>query len=292
MSLSVPNDQIEENSLPVEGEDEDDKLLNSVDEIESLCMNCGEDGVTRLMMHKIPYFRELIIASFRCEACGEYNNEVTFGGEIQLQGCVFELNLTCAADLDRQVIKSDSASLKIPSLDFEIPPLTQKGEISTLEGFLHTAAKNLSLYQEERLRQTPEIGVKVGEIINQLERMATGQASVFPFKVIVDDPSGNSFIQNPNAPAKDPHLRTGFYYRSPEQDVSLGLQPSKGLYKDDKDSNFKALITGPAFGDVKTGPPPVDEYRSKVDETDTAVTLGRSEVIIMMTIIIHIVLVI
>lgn len=32
-----------------------------VDIMRSLCMRCGEDGETRLMLHKIPYFRELII---------------------------------------------------------------------------------------------------------------------------------------------------------------------------------------------------------------------------------------
>lgn len=48
-------------------------------------MSCMENGVTRMMIHKIPYFRELIIASFECPHCGERNNEVTFGGEIQIQ---------------------------------------------------------------------------------------------------------------------------------------------------------------------------------------------------------------
>ena len=47
-------------------------------------MACGEIGVTRIMIHKIPYFRELIIASFNCDHCGESNNDVTFGGEIQV----------------------------------------------------------------------------------------------------------------------------------------------------------------------------------------------------------------
>lgn len=55
--------------------------------------------------------------------------------------------MTRAEDMDRQVIKSDSATVRIPELDFEIPPKTQKGEISTIEGFLSNAAKALSLFQ-------------------------------------------------------------------------------------------------------------------------------------------------
>jgi hypothetical protein len=49
-----------------------------------LGMNCGEEGMTRLIIQKVPYFRELVIASFYCDHCGESNNDVTFGGEIQV----------------------------------------------------------------------------------------------------------------------------------------------------------------------------------------------------------------
>jgi C4-type Zn-finger protein len=96
--------------------------------------------------------------------------------------------LTCIneADLNRQLIKSDSASVLFPSLDFEIPPKTQKGEISTIEGFISTglssllhlssqtqshlfflssAARNLSLYQRERMEHDPAVGAKVAQII-------------------------------------------------------------------------------------------------------------------------------
>lgn len=38
-----------------------------------------------MMIQKVPYFRELVIASFYCDHCGESNNDVTFGGEIQVK---------------------------------------------------------------------------------------------------------------------------------------------------------------------------------------------------------------
>ncbi len=50
-------------------------------------------------------------------------------------------------DLNRQLIKSDSCSVAIPELEFEIPATTQKGEITTIEGLIRQAANNLAMYQ-------------------------------------------------------------------------------------------------------------------------------------------------
>ena len=53
---------------------------------------------------------------------------------LQVQGCIFEFKCTDSRDLNRQIIKSDSCSVLIPEIEFEIPANTQKGEISTIEG--------------------------------------------------------------------------------------------------------------------------------------------------------------
>jgi len=46
------------------------------DEIESLCMDCREQGKTRFMYTKIPMFKEIILSSFYCDHCGNKNTEV------------------------------------------------------------------------------------------------------------------------------------------------------------------------------------------------------------------------
>ena len=46
------------------------------------------------------------------------------------------------------------------------------------------------------------------------------------FTLVVDDISGNSFIENPHAPEKDPLMKVEYYTRQPEQDAKLGLQPA------------------------------------------------------------------
>ena len=71
---------------------EDD--VPEVTTMESLCMNCHEDGTTKLLLTMIPYFREVILMSFECDHCGMKNSEVQFGGKVQEQGAKIELELT------------------------------------------------------------------------------------------------------------------------------------------------------------------------------------------------------
>lgn len=41
---------------------------------------------------------------------------------------------------------------------------------------------------------------------------------------ILDDPSGNSFVENPHAPQRDEALVVTHYRRSPQQSAMLGLE--------------------------------------------------------------------
>lgn len=91
------------NDQPIADQDEE----RALQEIESLCMSCGEQvrvvlfyyilsmyahcsalqGVTRMMLTSIPYFKEVIVSSFRCEHCGNTNNEVQSAGAIRGMLC-------------------------------------------------------------------------------------------------------------------------------------------------------------------------------------------------------------
>lgn len=159
-----------------------------------------------------------------------------------MQGCLYEFKCTHSRDLDRQIIKSDSCSVAFKEIEFEIPPGTQKGEITTIEGMLRQASANLLLYQVQRMEQMPEVGAKVAEVIAVLNKMADGDAAIFPFTMVINDPAGNSFLENPSAPAKDPNIRLSTYTRTQEQDESLGLRHETAQYRDADDTNYAALL--------------------------------------------------
>ncbi|GMF11274.1 unnamed protein product [Phytophthora lilii] len=192
---------------------EDD--VPEVTTMESLCMNCHEDGTTKLLLTMIPYFREVILMSFECEHCGFKNSEVQFGGKVQEQGAKIELNVT--------ENEADAGVIYFPELDFEIPRETQRGSINTIEGVLQKAIEDLRENQEHRREIDPETTEKIDEFIAKLALMSAG--ITLPFKIVLDDPSGNSHIENPHAPAADPKMKVTNYYRSEQQDLDCGLQP-------------------------------------------------------------------
>lgn len=200
------------------------------------CVSCKTNsGRTVMLPTKVPLFRELIIMSFLCDNCNFKNSEINFGGEIQEKGERIALKVTTADDLNRQIIKSDSCSIQIPQLQLEIPPLTQRGTMSTIEGMLKRAAENLQALQPERLRLGDIDNFhRCKKVIDTLLVYSGDKQdpddeiiASFPFDIILDDVAGNSFIENPHAPAVDPNLRSNKYFRSPKQDMSLGLQPSE-----------------------------------------------------------------
>ncbi|XP_050228426.1 uncharacterized protein LOC126677705 [Mercurialis annua] len=192
-------------------------------EIESLCMRCGENGMTRLLLTIIPNFRKILLSAFDCPHCGERNNEVQFAGEIQPRGCYYCLEVPSGdkKTFDRQVVKSESATIKIPELNFEIPPEAQRGSLSTVEGILVRAADELQALQPERKKVDPKTAEAIDQFLFKLRSCAAGETS---FTFILDDPAGNSFIENPFAPSPDPLLSIKLYDRSPEQQEALGYQ--------------------------------------------------------------------
>ena len=88
-------------------------------------------GNTKLLLTKIPHYKEVILMSFNCEQCGYQNNEIQSGGQVQELGVKYKVKLQTSEDMSRQLVKSDYATLIVPEIDLEIPPSSQKGSKSS-----------------------------------------------------------------------------------------------------------------------------------------------------------------
>lgn len=95
--------------------------------------------------------------------------------------------------------------------------------MTELQGVLQKAIDDLRADQEQRREINPEVTEQIDEFLAKLVMMAAG--ITLPFTIVVDDPSGNSHIENPSAPDADPKLSVQHYYRSEAQDLECGLQP-------------------------------------------------------------------
>ena len=196
---------------------------NSVTEIESLCMNCEKKGTTRLLLTKIPFFKDIILMSFSCPHCGYKNTEIEQNEELPPKGIHFDLNVQTEKDMNRRVIKSNYATIKIPICGLEIPTTTQKGKLSTVEGFILNARDNFKDSFENGYynEMGKEFIDKIKDLIEKLGNVLDGKN--FPFEFILDDPSGNSFIENPFAPQTDPNIKVTYFERTKEMIEQMGF---------------------------------------------------------------------
>ena len=186
------------------------------------CYSCGEDGEMKICTFEIPFFKEIVIMSFSCDKCGYKNNDVKTGGTISEKAKRITLKVLTAADLNRDVFKSDTTVVQIPELEFEMSPGTLGSLYTTVEGMLGKVLDNINennpFFGDSA---DPVHASKMSEFLKKLERCKNGET--LPFTLILDDPLDNCFILNPHYPDPDPEVLLEEYERTEHQKEELGM---------------------------------------------------------------------
>lgn len=203
----------------------------SATEIESLCMQCHQNGQTKLMLTKIPHFKSIIIMSFECPHCGFKNNEIQSGEAIQEKGHLYQLVCKTQRDLDRQVVRNSTASVSFPEWEFAAPP-SKTSTLTTVEGLISHFIEDLASDQEERREKVPGVYQAIEGLLEKLRGALNNQHE---FTIVVDDPSGNSYMENLCAPSPDPQLTVRHYPRTHDQMVQLGMVSQDNVQDSVKD---------------------------------------------------------
>ncbi|VDD90159.1 unnamed protein product [Enterobius vermicularis] len=189
-------------------------------EVESVCPDCHENGITKLICVRIPYYRQVIVMSFSCEHCGCRNNELQSAEAVQEYGTEIVLSVKEPVDLNRQLVKSEYAEIDIPELELVIPCLSQPGEITTVEGVLQRTKNGLLQDQERRRSTDAENAEKIEKFLQKLDNLLALKQQ---FTLKLKDASGNCFIQNPDPFHVDPRCITVHYTRTLLENKMLGL---------------------------------------------------------------------
>ena len=214
-----------------------DELVENITCVESLCMSCYEQGETKLLLTKIPHYKDVVVSSFSCPHCSYRNTQTQSCEAPRDRGVTFEVSVNDPKDLNRQVVKGEFATISIPQVQLDIPAESQKGTINTIEGILQRVIDGLEQDQKIREAVEPENYQKVKDFCESLTQLKDNTCA---FSFILDDPSGNSFVENPHAPMKDKNCVVTHYIRSLEQDKAVGIE---GAVTHDAPSTYKSNNT-------------------------------------------------
>lgn len=210
-----------------------DHVEEKITEIEnSYCVNCGEDGTTRMLLTEIPFFRQVVIVSFHCPHCHFENKELQPAQQISERGVRYELSVGTARDLSRQVVKTEWAQVMIPEVDFEVKQ--QNGLVTSVEGLIDRSLTGLQ-YALDNSEASEEGKRPLKEFIGKMTNLKEGKEN---FTLIIDDISGNSFVENLCAPQPDPQLKISNFIRTIEDDKLLGIYTAE-VVADDANDNLK-----------------------------------------------------
>lgn len=214
--------------MPAEtGQDDTPGANEEVMTFNTNCPNCNAPCSTHMKMVEIPHFKEVIIMATNCEACGARSNEVKSASGIEKKGCRIKLKITDPIDMSRDVLKSETCSIAIPEIEFETDFGTLGGKFTTLEGLLQNVKDHLtgpnSFLQGDS--STQENKSRMDSFCGKLDQIINGEMMDVHF--VLDDPAGNSYLQNVYAPDDDPEMEIEHYDRNYDENEILGLNDMK-----------------------------------------------------------------
>ncbi|KAF5400541.1 hypothetical protein PHET_06037 [Paragonimus heterotremus] len=230
-----------------------------ITEVESVCFNCYKNGITRILLTRIAFFREIIVSSFSCPHCGFENRTFDPASRIQDKGLRVTLKVQSACDLNRRIVRPAGSTVLIPDLDASFP--TSDGDLTTIEGVILRLADNIEQLQPERKKVQPGLASDLDAFLGKLRGLLSMEK---PFTLVLDDPSGNGCIENIKAPNPDSQLEICLYERSAEQCAAIGLRA------DDDDANPPANSSA-APTQSSEGQPTEGSTREKIG-TDEVLT--------------------
>lgn len=196
------------------------------------CFCCHKPGETYMCICSIPYFKEIIISCFKCQECGYKTTDVKGGGGISDKATRYTLTVKSGDDLNRDLFKSETASICIPEIEFETDTGSLGGMFTTVEGVLEKI--NSTISEMPFSQGDSNESNKLDEFCQKIKNLIKLEK---PFTLILDDPLSNSFIFSPFNPNEDPCLVKEEYQRTWEQNEELGINDMKvENYGEDKDN--------------------------------------------------------
>ncbi len=141
----------------------------------------------------IPHFGKVFLFSMNCSSC-KYNVSDVESAEVR-DPVKITFDINNEKDLNVKVIKSSSASVRIPNLRMDVRPGPASiGFISNIEGLINRFEEIIKKQKEDT--EDNDARKKAKNLLKKLWKVKSGSEKV---KIIIEDPSGNSAIMSDKA---------------------------------------------------------------------------------------------
>ncbi len=158
-----------------------------------LCPFCNSKTLTLMeTAREIPYFGICHIFSMDCSSCKYHKADVE--AEQDLGPAKYTLEIDSEDDMKIRIVKSSSATVKVPYVGDIEPGEASNGYITNVEGVLNRLKRQVE-HIKEASDDKSDIK-KAKNILKKLTKIMWGQEKA---KLILEDPHGNSAIISPKA---------------------------------------------------------------------------------------------
>jgi zinc finger protein len=153
------------------------------------CPMCGKKTLTLIEdQTEVPYFGNCFLLSMKCSSCN-YNISDVEAATIK-DPARYTIETDSEKDMKIRVVKSSTATVKIPTLKITITPGPASiGYISNIEGLLDRVKNILESQRDNAEENSAKKTAK-----NLLKKLWKGTLGDVKIKIIIEDPSGNSAI--------------------------------------------------------------------------------------------------
>jgi zinc finger protein len=155
----------------------------------SKCPICSRKTlIERITTTTVPHFGEVLLLTLQCKSCGFKHSDVICTSERGPSR--YSLKVETPQDLYAKVIKSSTATIRVPELGVKVEPGPASTPfITNIEGVLERIKNVVEMakrWSTEKIKQK-----KCDKILNTIENVKIGKERV---TVIIEDPFGNSAI--------------------------------------------------------------------------------------------------
>jgi zinc finger protein len=152
------------------------------------CPMCGKDTLTLTEAEKeVPFFGKMYLFSMSCSGC-KYHKADVESAEKQ-KPAKWTMEVAGKEDLSTRVVKSSTATVKIPFVTTIESGPGSNGYVTNIEGILSRVKKIL-----EDVRDNAEDKSERKKAKNLLKKIQKAMWGSEKLKIIIEDPEGNSAI--------------------------------------------------------------------------------------------------